>query len=116
MHDDVRLGGILWVLTEALLVLASLLALFVVVDVVRRHLQAKATDASGRSIVPYALSEGGFLLLMLLVQFTPLPPVFSAAMLVLVPLSIAFGVAYLLRVVYPRGVNPHEGQETPAEE
>lgn len=101
MHDDVRLGGVLWFFAEGLLLLAGVLALFVVVDVWRRRRSGRFPEGADGTLMAFAISEAFFLFLMLVVQFTSLPPIFSAALLLLVPLAIGLGVAYLLRVVFP---------------
>lgn len=99
MHGDVRLGGVVWATLVVFLALGGLLALFVTVDVIRRMRRGGAKPP----LWFYLTFEGVYLLILLLAQFAPGFRIgFGAAASLLTPFAIGVGVAYLLRVVYPK--------------
>lgn len=106
MHDNVRLGGAVWTLAVVVLLIAAVLALFVVADSIRR---ARRNDGSARGLWFYTLVEGVYLGMLLLAQFTLRFRIgLGAAAAILTPVAIGVGVAYLLRVVYPKPVAEDE--------
>lgn len=108
MHGDVGLGGPVWFFATSLLLLTVALALFVVLDVVRRVRRGR-DEAIGRgSLVMFAAGETVFLLALLVAQVLQGVSLMSAVPVALAPFALAAGVAYLLKVVYPRGPVPGE--------
>lgn len=111
MHGDVRLGGVVWTAFAFFLIVGALLALFVVVDATRRSIR---NGHSSRGLWFYLLFEGVYLGVLLLAQLTPVFPLgLGAVASLLTPFAIGIGVAYLLKVVYPK---PNAGSPEPSED
>lgn len=103
MHDNLRLGGVVWTTLTVFLMVAAALALFVTVDSVRRSVRNGGGGTSGNRLWLYALVEGVYLAILLFVQFTSAIRIgLGAAGVLATPIAIGVGVAYLLRVVYPK--------------
>lgn len=112
MHGQETLGGPVWFFALAVMVLAIGLAVFTVVESVLPRRQ----EAGARLPEPlwtYTVGQGLFLVLLLLVQVAPLPPIASAVLVFLVPIALAQSFAFLLRVVYPKAVPPRDPQVGP---
>ncbi len=103
MHGDVGLGGPVWSFVSSLLLLTVALALFVVLDVVRRVRRGRDEAVGRGSLLVFAVGEGVFLLALLAAQVLEGVSLMSAVPVALAPFALAAGVAYLLKVVYPRG-------------
>ncbi|MDZ4168795.1 MAG: hypothetical protein U1E26_03955 [Coriobacteriia bacterium] len=103
MHGDVELGGPVWLFATAVLLLTVGLGLFVVFDVVRRIRRGRDEAVGRGALVAFAVGEGVFLLTLVAVQLLQGVSLVSAVPVVLMPFALAGGIAYLLKVVYPRG-------------
>lgn len=107
---DYILGGpVFWVVT-GLLFVAGMLAAFVVIDAVRR-----ARFPGSRPAEPlrwfFLVPQAVFLVLMLLGQGGAIPIVVTGIVVISTPLALAQGVAYLLRVVFPKPAAPEATEE-----
>jgi len=99
--SDYILGGpLFWVMT-GLLFLTAMLAAFVVIDCLRRTLAPGSRPAEPLRwfyVVPQAL----YFVLLLSGQTGAIPAAVVVAVVLATPLVLAQGIAYLLRVVFPK--------------
>lgn len=95
------LGGPVWWLLVGVYVLTAVLGSFVFVDSLRPGGRARF-DSVPEPWWLYAASEAVYLCLLFGVWIPKVPRVLSAIPVVLTPFALALGVAYLLRVVYPK--------------
>ncbi len=101
MHDGVTLGGPVWLFAQFLILSTLILCLFVLVDSVRPARRRKASG--GREpLWLYTALMIGYLGLLIVVQLIPGLNLASAVVSISTPFALALGVAYLLRVVYPK--------------
>jgi hypothetical protein len=91
----------------AVYLLAAGLGLFVFVDSVRPNGRPRF-EGLREPWWLYSAAEGVFLLLLVGVWIPKVPRVLSAIPVVLTPFALAVGVAYLLRVVFPKPVPVEE--------
>lgn len=101
MRGGEVLGGPVWLFAVIVMLLAIGLAVFTVVE----SLLPRRAEAASRLPEPlwvYTVGQGLFLVLLLLVQFAPLPAVASAVLVFLIPVSLGLSLAFLLRVVFPK--------------
>jgi len=99
------LGGPIWWLVVGVYVGTLVLSVFVLVDSLRPVRRAAAELRLPEPLSLYTAGEAVFLALALVVWFEPVVkalPWLGAVPVLLVPLAIALGVAYLLRVVFPK--------------
>lgn len=99
MHSD-RLGGPVWIFLEVVVVLAIGLAVFVVIDSVRRIRRCGPDERPW--LLFYACLQGLYLLFVLVAQLSVMPRILGAVVAIATPLALIQSVAYLLRVVFPR--------------
>ena len=113
MHGDVVLRGPVWLLATGLILCAVALALFVTWDSVRR----KVRGASERAGAPwfYAAIQVVFLASLAVAQLLGGISIVSAVPVALAPVALGFGVAYLLRVVFPTAPTAVGAEPLPAE-
>jgi len=104
VHGDVTLRGPVWLFATTVILIALLLAVFVIADAIRRARRAGADDGSPVRLWPYAVAQALFLMSLVVAQVLEGTSLVSALPVVLAPVALGFGVAYLLRVVFPR---PH---------
>lgn len=108
--SDYVLGGpVFWVMT-GLLFATAMLGAFVAIDVARRALLPGSRPAEPLRwwfLVPQVC----YVVLLLLGQFGAISGVVVMTVVLATPLALAQGIAYLLRVVFPKPATP-----TPAEE
>jgi len=102
VHGDVLLGGPVWVFAQALIVGTVGLALFVLVDSLTARRREKLAGRLAEPLWVYSGVMGAYLVLLVAVQIIPGLQVASAVAAVASPFALAFGVAYLLRAVFPR--------------
>ena len=114
MPDQI-LGGPLWWYFFGVYVLALVLAVFVSIDS-RRPVRAEAIAALREPAWLYDVFQPAFLACALLVWLPFLPRVLAVVPVVLVPFALAGQVAYLLRVVFPKPVNPAPSQSAPTDQ
>jgi len=102
---DYILGGPIYWFMVILLVLAGMLAAFVVLhaSLVARRKQLADTPAS---VWLWAGPQAGYLALLFVVQTPLLPLIASAVLVLLTPLALIQSIAYLLRVVFPKPAVP----------
>ena len=107
MKSGVSLGGPVWVFATTFILVTLALALFVVIDSLRRSRLRNAADpedptsAEGPRLWPFAAMQGIFLGALVLAQLLSGITLVSAIPVVTAPFAFGFGVAYLLRVVFP---------------
>lgn len=93
----------MWFFATAVLLLTVALALLVVFDVVRRIRRGRDESVGRGALAAFAVGEGVFLLTLVAAQILEGVSLVSAVPVALVPFALAGGVAYLLKVSYPRG-------------
>jgi hypothetical protein len=100
----VTLGGPLWVVATFLILAGVLLALFVLVDSARpvRRAMVAATGRPREPLWAYTVLNAAFLGTLLVVQFVPGLQLAAAIPAIATPFVLVAGIAYLLRVVFPR--------------
>lgn len=110
MHGDLSLGGPVWLFATVVILLTLVLALFVIADALRPRRRAALAErsAAGRRelLWPYVAVETFFLLALAMTQVLEGISLVSALPVIAAPFALAFGVAYLLRVVFPRPAAP----------
>jgi len=97
------LGGPVWWLAMGVYILTAALGLFVFIDSVRPAGRSRF-DAVREPWWVYTASEAVYLCLLFGVWIPKVPRALSAIPVLLTPFALALGVAYLLRVVYPKPV------------
>jgi hypothetical protein len=104
--DVVAIGPLMWALL-AVGILSWLLALFVTVDGLRRVLTHKGGPPE--TVWPYVAVCGAYVVAYAafqLEQITKYAPWLGTVVLVGLPIVFGIGVAYLLRVVFPKPAAP----------
>jgi len=106
---DYILGGPVYWFMVILLLLAGMLAAFVVLHA---SLVARRGRLAGKpaSVWLWAGPQAGYLALLLVVQTPLLPLVASAVLVLLAPLALVQSFAYLLRVVFPKPVETTDAE------
>jgi len=109
--DYILAGPIYWFVV-VLLVLAGMLAAFVVLhaSLIARRKQLAEKPAS---VWLWAGPQAGYLALLLIVQTPALPLIASAVLVLLTPLALIQSIAYLLRVVFPKPAVPNDADANP---
>ncbi len=111
---DYILGGPIYWFMVILLLLAGMLAAFVV-------LHASLVARRGRlaekpvSVWIWAGPQAAYLVLLFLVQTPLLPLIASAVLVFLTPLALIQSIAYLLRVVFPKPEDALDPEDAAAE-
>jgi hypothetical protein len=95
------LGGPIWWFAMGIYLLAAGLGLFVLIDSIRPNGRLRF-GALREPWWLYAVSEGIFLVFLFGVWIPRVPRIVSAIPVALTPFALALGVAYLLRVVFPK--------------
>lgn len=120
MHGDIVLSGPVWFFATGLILCAVALALFVTWDSVRRRVRRASVSAAerGRTGAPwfYAAIQVVFLVSLAVAQLLGGISIVSAVPVALAPVALGFGVAYLLRVVFPTAPATAPATEPPSEE
>jgi hypothetical protein len=106
VHSD-RLGGPVWIFLMVVMVLTTGLAVFVVVDAIRRLVRCGPDERPW--LLFYACLQGLYLVMLGVAQLDVMPRIFAAIVAVCTPLALIQSFAYLLRVVYPK-----HPEQTPA--
>ncbi len=106
MHSD-RLGGPVWIFLMAVMFLAIGLAVFVVVDSIRRLVRCGPDERPW--LLFYSCLQGLYLVMLGVAQLDVMPRIFAAVVAVCTPLALIQSLAYLLRVVFPK-----HPEQTPA--
>lgn len=110
MHGDVVLRGPVWLFATGLILCAVALALYVTWDSVRRRARRASGQAEerGQTGAPwfYAAIQVAFLASLAVAQLLGGISIVSAVPVALAPVALGFGVAYLLRVVFPTSPIP----------
>lgn len=104
MHGEVALGGPVWLFATVFILVTLVLAVFVVLDSLRPGRVAAATVREPLWV--YTAGEALFLAALALVAVSSGMSLISAVPVVAAPFALALGIAYLLRVVFPK---PAEG-------
>lgn len=107
-HGDLKLSAGYYIII-GIYVLVALGALGVIIDAMRpKRSQARTSlKAAGIKREPlwlYQVFAGLYLLVFILSQFPSTPHQFKAVAIFAIPVMVAFEVAYLLRVVFPKYV------------
>lgn len=99
MHSD-RLGGPVWIFLMVVLVLTIGLALFVIVDGIRRIVRCGPDERPW--LIFYVALEALFLIMLGVAQLNILPSIFAAFVALAAPFALVLSFVYLLRVAYPK--------------
>ena len=102
------LGGPVWWFIFGVYVLSLGLSLYVTFDSLRVSRRARLAELPEPGWL-YTALEGAFALVAVGVWIPRVPRIASVAPVVAFPFAIAFGVAYLLRVVFPKPTGSAEG-------
>lgn len=105
------LGGPVWWFVFGVYVLALGLSLYVTIDSLRASRRERLAELSEPSWL-YTAIEGAFAVVALGVWIPAIPRVAAAVPGFAFPFALAFGVAYLLRVVFPKPAATGAGNET----
>jgi len=112
--SDYVLGGpVFWIATGLLLV-AGALAAFIVFDSLRRAFFPGARPAEPLRLF-YVVPQALYLFVVVLGQVRAIPVLVTGIFVLLTPLALVQGIAYLLRVVFPKPADA-AGESTPDEE
>lgn len=100
------LGGPIYVLVMVLLFAAGMLAVFVVIDVIRRA-STYGTHTAEKFRPGYLIPQLAFLVVMLLSQFEGALPIIVVGIVTLcAPIVLIQSLVYLLTVVFPKPAPP----------
>lgn len=102
MHEQLSLGGPVWLFATSVVLVTIVLALFVLIDSLRPDRRAAAARRLREPLWLYTAVEAVFLLALLVAQLISGVSAASAVPVIAAPFALGFGVAYLLRVVFPR--------------
>ena len=95
------LGGPVWWFIFTAYVLSLGLSLFVTIDSLRPSRRERLAEIPEWGWL-YTVIEGAFAIMAIGVWIPGVPRIAAVAPVVAFPFALAFGVAYLLRVVYPK--------------
>ncbi len=101
MHDNTVLGGPVWYFAVTVIALSGFLAFFVLVDGLLKR-KGRGPEGLREPMGLYLVGEAVFLVTLLFPSLVPGVSWISAVPVVLMPFAIGLGVAYLLRVVFPK--------------
>ncbi len=99
MHSD-RLGGPVWIFLMIVMFLTVALALFVVIDGIRRLVRCGPDERPW--LLLYVCLEALYLVMLGVAQLSIMPRVFAAVIVVATPFALVLGFVYLLRIVFPK--------------
>ena len=107
-HGDLKLSAGYYIII-GIYVLVAVGALAVIIDAMRpkrSHARAslKAAGIKREPLWFYQIFAGLYLLVFVLSQFSSTPHQFKAVAIFAIPVMVAFEVAYLLRVIFPKYV------------
>jgi hypothetical protein len=102
------LGGPVWWFVFGLYVLSLGLSLYVTIDSLRGSRRARLAELPEPGWL-YTAIEGAFALVALGVWIPGIPRVAASVPGLAFPVALAFGVGYLLRVVFPKPVDVQNG-------
>jgi len=102
VHGDTLLGGPVWFFAQAVIFGTLALSVFVLVDSLMPRRRAKVGDRLREPLWVYSAVNIAYLLLLLAVQLIPGLQMAAAVVAVASPVVLAFGLVYLLRVVFPK--------------
>jgi len=100
--QNVSLGGPVWFFAQVLILGTVGLSMFVLVDSLMPRRRLKVADRLPEPLWVYSAVTGAYLIVLLAVQIIPGLQAASAVAALASPLALAFGVVYLLRVVFPK--------------
>ncbi len=115
MHGDVSLGGAVWTYLTVVLFITAMLSAYVVIDSLRPARQRRPWVLR-EPLWTYTLGQCLYFALLVLGQVGQLRFTFAAATTLLTPFALAQGIAYLLRVVFPKAPARAAEEELPADE
>jgi hypothetical protein len=101
-HATPTLGGWIWYAAIAVVWASVAFAVFVLADSFRAR-RLSVAEELGRNLWLYRAGEGVFLGVVAVAQIPGVPAILRGIAVALIPLALAQGVTYLLRVVYPAG-------------
>jgi len=102
VHDNVLLGGPVWLFAQLLILGTVVLSVFVFVDSMMPRRRAKVGQRLPEPLWVYTVTMGAYLAVLIAVQIIPGLQVASAIAAIASPFALAFGVIYLLRAVFPK--------------
>lgn len=111
MHGDLSLGGPVWLFATTVILITVLLAVFVLADSLRLKRREGAARRLREPLWIYTAGEAVFLIPLGLAQILSGVSLASALPVIAMPFALALGIAYLLRVVFPRSAQGDATQE-----
>jgi len=102
VHENVLLAGPVWFFAQALILITVALSVFVLVDSLMPRRKARVAGRLPEPLWAYAVVMGVYLAVLFAVQVIPGLQLASAIAAIASPFALAFGVIYLLRVVFPK--------------
>lgn len=108
MHGGLSLGGPVWLFATTVVLVALVLAVFVLLDSLRSTRRAAAASRVREPLWVYTAGEALFLGALVIAQLLPGVSLVSALPVIAMPFALALGVAYLLRVVFPRAAGDEQ--------
>ena len=99
MHSD-RLGGPVWIFLTIVMFLTIALALFVVIDGIRRMIRCGPDERPW--LLFYVCLEALYLVMLGVAQLSIMPRIFAAVVTAATPLALVLAFVYLLRIVFPK--------------
>ncbi len=96
------LGGPVWFFAQVVIFGTLALSVFVLVDSLMPRRRSKVGDRLPEPLWVYSAVNVAYLLLLLAVQLIPGLQMAAAVVAIASPIVLAFGVVYLLRVVFPK--------------
>jgi len=116
VHDNVLLNGPVWLFAQFVILGGVLMSVYVLVDSLRPARRAAAAGRLREPIAVYTALTGAYLALLVAVQVIPGLQLASAVVSIATPFALALGIAYLLRVVFPKpqASASQEPEEEPA--
>lgn len=100
MHGEVALGGPVWLFATVFILVTLVLAVFVVLDSLRPKRVAAARVREPLWV--YTVGEALFLTALALAAVLSGTSLISAVPVIAAPFALTLGIAYLLRVVFPK--------------
>lgn len=102
MNETILLNGPVWLFAQFVILGAIVLSVYTLADSLRPARRAKVAERLREPLWLYSALTGTYLALLVAVQIIPGLQLASAVVSIATPFALALGIAYLLRVVFPR--------------
>jgi len=111
MHEDILLGGPVWLFAQFLILGTVLLSAYILADSLRPARRAKVAGRLREPLWVYTGAMAVYIGLLVAVQVIPGLQLASAVVSIATPFALALGVAYLLRAVFPAPAVSHDSEQ-----